>query len=90
VVAATGERVYAGHWIETAHLDEKVRLLYRFFDPNADDHWRQQFLTDIHAAYLWYDESARALGDWDPASATYLEAVFKSGGLTIYRVSVAQ
>jgi hypothetical protein len=90
IVAATGQRVYAGHWIETAFLLEKVRLLHRFYDSEADDLWRRRFLLSLGAAYVWYDESARALGEWDPATVSYLELAFESGELQIYRVSIPQ
>ena len=85
-MAATGERVYAGHWIETAFLPEKERLLKRFYDPATTDTWRNHFLKDMGAVYLWYDEYARTLGDWDPAAATYLQPVFVTDSLSIYRV----
>jgi hypothetical protein len=87
LAAALGQRVYLGHWIETADFADKVAAVRRFYDPTALDDWRRQFLKDIGAVYIWYDEDARRFGDWNPARAAYLEAVFSSGGVTIYRVT---
>ena len=88
VVAATGQRVFAGHWIETAFLDEKVAQLQQFFDPGTSDSWRRDFLNEIGATLVWYDEYSKALGDWNPAEAAYLEAVFESDLVTIYRIKL--
>ena len=86
VVAATGRRVFAGHWIETAFLDEKVGQLQRFFDPATADSWRQAFLNEIGATLVWYDEYSRAFGTWNPADADFLDPVYESDLVTIYRV----
>ncbi|MBZ0302962.1 MAG: hypothetical protein K8J31_24665, partial [Anaerolineae bacterium] len=85
VVAATGQRVYAGHWIETVSLDAKVEDLKRFYDPTTPDTWRQTFLKQMGITTIWYDEYAQALGSWNPAQADYLQPVFTSGFITIYR-----
>jgi len=85
LVAAIGQRVFIGHWFETADFANKVQQVERFYDPATPDSWRQDFLKQVGAVYIWYDEYARALGDWNPADADYLEAVFASERVTIYR-----
>lgn len=87
LVAALGQRVYLGHWIETADFAGKVANVRRFYDPATPDDWRITFLKDTGVVYIWYDEYARAVGDWNPAGADYLEPVFTSDRVTIYRVS---
>lgn len=86
LVAAVGQRVYLGHWIETANFADKVANMRRFYDPATLDEWRKTFLKDISALYIWYDGYARAVGDWNPADADYLEPVFTSDTVMIYRV----
>jgi hypothetical protein len=86
VVAATGMRVFAGHWIETAFLDDKVEQLRRFYDPTTADDWRQEFLNAIGATYVWYDENSSAFGAWNPGSADTLAPVYKSDSVSLYRV----
>jgi hypothetical protein len=83
-----GQRVFIGHWYETADFARKVDQLKQFYDSSTSDTWRQDFLNDINAVYVWYDDSARALGDWNPAGVDYLEAVFASDTVTIYRVNL--
>jgi hypothetical protein len=87
LVAATGHRVFIGHWIETIHFDKKVEQIEQFYDPATTDTWRRDFLTQINAKYIWFDEYAHAIGEWNPDEATYLEAVFTSATVTIYRVN---
>jgi hypothetical protein len=86
LVAATGQRVYLGHWIETADYTGKIAQVRRFYDPAAPDSWRQDFLRDTGAVYVWFDGYARAMGDWNPYEADYLAPVFSSVLVTIFRV----
>ncbi len=87
LVAATGMRVFIGHWIETAHFDEKMAQVKDFYDLTTSDNERQAFLKQIDAAYIWYDDYARQLGRWNPADASYLTSVFTSNGVVIYHVN---
>jgi hypothetical protein len=86
LVAATGQRVFVGHWFETIDFENKVAQVRHFYDPATPDGWRREFLNDIGAVYVWYDDYARATGDWDPSTASYLEPVFTSDTVTIYQV----
>jgi hypothetical protein len=86
LVAATGERVFIGHWIETVNFDQKVAQVAQFYNPATSDDWRRNFLHNNHIAYIWYDDYARESGRWNPAGADYLQMAFESGGVTVYRV----
>jgi hypothetical protein len=86
LVAATGRRVFIGHWYETADFTAKIAQVERFYNPDTPDSWRRNFLSQIGAVYIWYDEYARNVGTWDPESADYLESVFASDTVTIYKV----
>ncbi len=87
VVAATGLRVFIGHWIETALFEDKMSQIKQFYDATTTDDWRRDFLNETHALYIWYDESARQLGNWTPMSASYLKPVFTSNSVVIYQVN---
>jgi uncharacterized membrane protein len=87
VVAATGLRVFIGHWIETAYFDDKMNQIKQFYDVSTSDDWRREFLKEINARYIWYDDSARQLGNWVPAEADYLKPVFTSNSIVIYQVN---
>jgi tryptophan-rich sensory protein len=69
VVALTGQRVFSGHWIETADFDEKKARLHTFYNTNTADSERRDFLTEKGADYIWYDDEARTFGDWHPQEA---------------------
>jgi hypothetical protein len=86
LVAATGQRVFIGYWFETIYFDEKVKQVKQFYDPATADSWRRDFLAAINAQYVWYDDYAREIGSWNPAGVNYLDAVFTSTTVTIYRV----
>jgi hypothetical protein len=86
LVAATGQRVFLGHWFETAFVAQKMADLRQFYDEATDNEWRQDFLSRVGVAYIWYDDSARATGGWNPAAMPELSPVFTDGSLTIYRV----
>ncbi|NWF69832.1 MAG: hypothetical protein HXY40_12175 [Chloroflexi bacterium] len=86
MVAALGQRVFMGHWIETTRFEEKIAQIASFYNPVVPDEWRLMFLQNNGARYVWYDDSARVLGGWNPADAPFLEQVFSSGSVTIYRV----
>ncbi|MBZ0275235.1 MAG: hypothetical protein K8I60_03775 [Anaerolineae bacterium] len=88
LVAATGQRVYLGHWIETVDFSGKIAQVRRFYDPATPDSWRQDFLREIGAVYVWYDAYAQTMGDWNPADADYLQAVFNTNTVTVFRVRV--
>jgi len=89
LAAAAGQRVYIGHWIETADFDAKLDAVARFFDPATPDYWRQEFLESAGVHLIWHDAYAREIGAWDPDGVPYLEPVFASGDVAIYRVGQA-
>jgi hypothetical protein len=86
LVGATGQRVFIGHWFETADFEDKVKQVAQFYDPTTSDDWRRAFLKEVNAAYIWYDQDARAVGAWNPTNADYLQAAFTSDTVTIYKV----
>jgi hypothetical protein len=86
LVAATGQRVFIGHWIETAYFDEKIQQLHQFYDSSTSDSWRRDYLKQINAKYVWYDDSVYQFGHWNPANADYLEAVFDTDHVSIWKV----
>jgi hypothetical protein len=86
LVAALGQQVFIGHWIETIDFADKIEQVEKFYDPATPDSWRIQLLSDSHAHFVWYDQYARELGTWNPAEADYLEIGFESGQVTVFRV----
>lgn len=89
LASAAGQRVYIGHWIETADFDAKLDTVARFFDPATPEGWRQEFLESAGVHLIWHDAYAREIGAWEPGAAPYLARVFASGDVAIYRVGQA-
>lgn len=87
VVAMTGRRVYAGHWIETKDFDAKRLQLMTFYDPTTDDEWRQTFLESIEADLIWYDDDVENFGDWQPQAGDFLTQVFDSETVQLFDVN---
>lgn len=85
IPAWTGHRVFWGHWAETIHLSQKRAEAEAFY--SADEAFdRAGFLHRYGVAYVFYGPREREMGGFDPAVAPYLEAVFRVGDVTIYRV----
>jgi uncharacterized membrane protein len=76
-----------GHWIETADYSRKTEEVRRFFSAESDDVWRLDFVRAQRVAYVWYGAEERKLGNWWPATAPYLQPVFETAHITIFRVS---
>lgn len=77
-------RVFAGHGPETVHSDVKRALLRRFFGPGDDD-FRRRLLQEYGVDYVFYGPAEQSQGDFSPADAPYLQAVYDNGTVQIYR-----
>lgn len=89
LASMAGQRVFIGHWMETADFDAKVDALERFYGAETPDAWRRDLLDAIGASLIWFDATARELGAWNPASAPYLTREFASDEVSIFRVDRA-
>jgi hypothetical protein len=86
IPAYAGVRVHAGHYNETAWVDDRKAELAQFFQRDTTDAWRRDLLQHFGMTYVFYGPDERALGDFDPAQASYLKPVFASGDIRLYRV----
>ena len=86
IPAYAGVRVHAGHHNETAWVDDRKTELSQFFQRNTSDAWRRDLLTRYGMTYVFYGPNERALGDFDPARASYLKEVFTNDEVRLYRV----
>lgn len=82
----TDLRVFAGHGPETLYSAQKGVALTRFFEPETDDEWRQNLLTEYGIDYVFYGPHELALGTWEPAHTPYLFSVYDEAGYVIFRV----
>jgi uncharacterized membrane protein len=88
IPARIGQRVYWGHWCETAFLSRKEADAAAIFAADTAQATRRALLEQYGIAYLIYGPRERALGDFEPARADYLTLVFTRPGVSLYRVSL--
>ena len=70
----------------TKDLYEKQRMVRDFFDVETLDEERQAILREFSVDYVFRGSTERALGDYDPAEAVYMEPCFTSPRATVYCV----
>lgn len=84
VAAHTGLRVVLGHWAETGNFAQKEQEVVQFFAANTPDANRQSILQAYGVKFVWHGPRERELGDFDPATASYLRPVHQSNSITLY------
>ena len=82
-------RVLAGHGPESIHKSEIEPQIASFFDPRTDDNQRRALLERFGVAYVFWGPAERKLGDWAPASASYLSLVREQGDYALFQVGAA-
>jgi uncharacterized membrane protein len=90
VPSRTEARAFLAHWAMTKDLYEKQRMVQDFFGMEISDEERQVILREFSVDYVLRGSTERALGDYDPAEAVYLEPCFTSPGATVYCVQEEQ
>jgi uncharacterized membrane protein len=86
IPAHIGHRVFWGHWCETADRPGKGLEVRAFFSASTPDEQRRDILRRYGVAYVFYGPREKALGDFDPATAPYLERTFNEGEVSLFRV----
>ncbi len=86
IPARIWRRVVWGHWAETAFYEQKQADITAFFAADTPDSARQAILGRHGVTYLLYGPAERAMGAFDPAQAGYLEEVYRTGEVVVYRV----
>ena len=72
--------------MKTLIYAEKQPSVARFFAIDTPDCERLALLEQWQVAYVFYGPDERSLGDWDPATVSWLEPVFGQGDVAVYRV----
>jgi hypothetical protein len=76
----TDRRCVLGHYGLTIDAEGKRREIAAFFATGeVDDAGRSALMRRYQASYLLWTGHERALGDWDPATATWLREIYRSG-----------
>jgi len=88
IPARIGHRVVLGHGMETVDYDAKREAVARFYAARTTDAERRALVETWGVAYVVHGAEERALGDFDPDLAAWLELAFRSGEVAIYRVTL--
>jgi hypothetical protein len=86
IPARIGRRVVWGHWDKTAFYADKKADVATFFDADTSDKNRSVILRRYSVGYVLYGPSERALGGFEPDTAAFLQPVFRSGEVTVFKV----
>ncbi len=86
VPALTGARSFLGHWAQTLDFYGKRDSVAAFFNSATSDSDRLAILQDYGVDYVLYTPQEALLGDYDPASASFLDEVFADGSARVYAV----
>jgi hypothetical protein len=87
VPALTGARAFLGHWAQTLDFYGKDARVTGFFNTSSPDNDRLAILREYSVDYVFYSPQEAALGDYDPASASFLDEVYANDNVRVYAVS---
>lgn len=79
-------RVVIGHGPESAGLVELKEKVLGLYQTDTDDSDRFELIREFGIRYIFWGPAERALGEWDPGDALYLQQVFRVGMFAIYEV----
>jgi hypothetical protein len=82
IPAFTGRRSFMGHWTETVEVDLKRELASSLYRGDQGE----ELLRRYHIDYVFYGPHERAMGRALDSPLPYLQPVFSSGEVTLFRV----
>ncbi len=86
VPALTGQHAFLAHWAQTVDYYGKQALVAEFFDAATPDARRQALLAEYSVDYVLYGPVEQALGGYNPEAAPFLESVFATSAVRVFRV----
>ena len=84
--AYTPLTAYIGHGPETVNLAAKAPRVTTFYASATTKADRRQLLADGRVTWVIFGPAELRLGDFNPASAAYLQPAFSNGTYAVYRV----
>lgn len=79
-----GVSTYLAHGVYTLNYYEKRKQVNNFFDSRTTNRAREQLLESSGINYVFYGPAERALGNFEPATATFLQPAFSAGDVQIF------
>jgi hypothetical protein len=78
--------VLIGHGPESISARDIEPRVADFFKTQTTDTERRSLLTEYQVQFIFSGPLEKALGDWKPESATYLQEIYSGGDYRIFRV----
>lgn len=89
VTGFTGQRSFVAHPVETVDFSRKYRLMERFFQDLDPPEEQERFLASERITHVIWGEAERAFGSFNPAEKAFLEPMFETAVVSVYRVRSA-
>ncbi len=79
-------RVIIGHGPESPSQEELRPRLIHFYNAATSEAERRLILQEFRVNYVFWGPSEKALGDWDPHNAPYLQKIYEERGYSVFLV----
>jgi hypothetical protein len=86
VPALSGNTAFLAHWAQTVGFFDKRDRVARFFDGATPDEERAETVRAFDVDYVLHGPAERALGDYDPATTSWLALTFSLPQVQVYAV----
>jgi hypothetical protein len=83
-------RVLVGHGPESANLEELLLAVGAFYTSGTPDAERLALIEQFDVDYVFWGPAERAVGDWTPSQAAYLDPIYRQGEYEIFKVVTAR
>ena len=87
IPAFVGVRSFVGHYSLTPFFVERLRQVDDFFRSNTTDEARLGLIEQFGISFIYYGQDERTLGGFSPDQVGYLQLVYSSPTVSLYRVS---
>jgi hypothetical protein len=85
VPGVAGNKVFIGHWAETLHYPDKLKVVRWFFSARPRAGQRRELMQENDLRYVLYTPNEAALGPFNPAMSAELQQVFARPEAILFR-----
>lgn len=89
IPAFVGVRTFVGHWSLTPFFVERLLQVQDFFRSNSMDEARLGLIEEFGISFVYYGQDERNLGGFSPDQVGYLQLVYSSPTVSLYRTRSA-
>jgi hypothetical protein len=89
IPSVSGNKAFLAHWAQTLEYFQKRALVSAFFNPATTESARLVTLATYGVGWVFWSQSERDLGGFDPAAEPYLDEVFATPDARVFRVNRA-